>query len=129
MNRSLEPAGVEQWRQSQGVPQADASRKQMADQFRSIITDRNAQQGVDAEQTGQVRGILGKRRSTTQVGAAENPLGRAKGLLLRLTGRDKSFEHLNEIGAVQRLLNPKYAQGQAPQAGVPMAPSIRPAVA
>jgi hypothetical protein len=54
-----------------------------------------------------------------QVGTAEDPLVRAERLLRRLLGLHEPFEYLDEVGAIKCLLN----------SGVPMAPSMRPAVA
>ncbi|MNV57119.1 hypothetical protein D3C71_1494340 [compost metagenome] len=88
----------------------------MAYQFRPVVADRDAQQGMDADQTGQVSGILGERRAAMQVRAAKHPLGRAEGFLLRLTGGKETFEYLDEVGAIQRLLDREHAQGEAPQA-------------
>lgn len=63
MDRPLEPAGLEERGQANGIPQTEAPGEQMAHQFRSVVADRDAQQGMDAEQTGQVSGILGERRA------------------------------------------------------------------
>ncbi|MNU75319.1 hypothetical protein D3C71_648460 [compost metagenome] len=35
---------------------------------------------------------------------------------MRLSARQKTFEHLDEVGAIQRLLDRQHTQGEAPQA-------------
>ncbi|MDT4829168.1 hypothetical protein FQZ97_625830 [compost metagenome] len=71
---------------------------------------------MHAEHADHVAGVLGEGTAAAQVGAAEHPLGRAEGFLLRLSGFQEPLEHFDEVGAVQGLLHGHHPQSDTPQA-------------
>ena len=50
-------------------------------------------------------GAIAVEGQAVQIRTAKYPLGRAEGFLLGLAGSKKTFEHLDEIGAIERLLH------------------------
>src|SRR6185369_4682181 len=113
--RRRNQSAVAEWSQCDHVGGSHPPEKEHPQQFSASLLQHLADEDVDEHHAFEVGAVLGKTDLAVRITAAEHARGATVTFYLALSRVEKSAEHLDEVGTLERSLHHDHAQRDAAQ--------------